>query len=232
MIRIRRAEDRGQAEHGWLRSAHSFSFAGYFDPEHVGFRTLRVLNEDRVAPGAGFPPHGHRDMEIVSYVVDGAMSHEDSTGAGSVIRPGDVQRMTAGTGVLHSEYNASDDAPLHFLQIWILPARAGLPPSHEQRHFPEAERAGALRLLVSPDGADGSLGIHQDVRLFGALLSVGDAVEHRLAEGRHAWVQVVRGAVTANGSRLQAGDGAAISEEAALVLRGEDDAELLLFDLA
>lgn len=232
MIRIRRADERGLADHGWLRSAHTFSFADYYDPEHMGFRALRVINEDRVAPQRGFPTHGHRDMEIVSYVLEGAIAHEDSTGNREVLRPGEVQRMTAGTGVRHSEYNASDGEPLHFLQIWIVPERAGLTPGYEQRRFPEEERRGTLRLLVSPDAADGSLTIHQDARMYGALLAKGESVTHRLATGRHAWVQVARGAVELGGQQLAAGDGAALSDEAEVTLRGVEPAEILLFDLA
>lgn len=232
MMRLRRAAERGHADHGWLRSAHTFSFAGYHDPAHMGFRALRVINEDRVDPGRGFPTHGHRDMEIVSVVLEGALEHEDSMGHGSVLRPGEVQRMTAGTGVYHSEYNASSSEDLHFLQIWILPARRGLPAGYEQRRFDEAERRGRLRLLVSPDGDDGSLTIHQDARLYGALLATGEEVTHALAAGRGAWVQVARGVIELRGQRMEAGDGAAIEGEDALTLRGVEPAELLLFDLA
>lgn len=233
MIRVRRAEDRGRADHGWLRSAHTFSFAGYYDPRHMGFRALRVINEDRVEPGRGFPMHGHRDMEIVSVVLAGLLEHRDSMGHGSVLRPGEVQRMSAGTGVYHSEYNASRSDELHFLQIWILPERPGLPPSYAQRRFDEAERRARLRLLVSPDGADGSLTIHQDARIFGALLAEGERVAHELAPGRGAWVQVARGAVELGGQLLAAGDGAAVEGEREFVLRGvEPSSELLLFDLA
>lgn len=232
MMRLRRAAERGHADHGWLRSAHTFSFAGYHDPAHMGFRALRVINEDRVDPGRGFPTHGHRDMEIVSVVLEGALEHEDSMGHGSVLRPGEVQRMTAGTGVYHSEYNASSSEDLHFLQIWILPARRGLPPGYEQRRFDEAERRGRLRLLVSPDGEDGSLTVHQDARLYGALLATGEEVTHALAAGRGAWVQVARGVIELRGQRMEAGDGAAIEGEDALTLRGVEPAELLLFDLA
>lgn len=233
MIRVRRAEDRGRADHGWLRSAHTFSFAGYYDPRHMGFRALRVINEDRVEPGRGFPMHGHRDMEIVSVVLAGLLEHRDSMGHGSVLRPGEVQRMSAGTGVYHSEYNASRSDELHFLQIWILPERPGLPPSYAQRRFDEAERRARLRLLVSPDGAGGSLTIHQDARIFGALLAEGERVAHELAPGRGAWVQVARGAVELGGQLLAAGDGAAVEGEREFVLRGvEPSSELLLFDLA
>lgn len=232
MMRLRRAAERGHADHGWLRSAHTFSFAGYHDPAHMGFRALRVINEDRVDPGRGFPTHGHRDMEIVSVVLEGALEHEDSMGHGSVLRPGEVQRMTAGTGVYHSEYNASSSEDLHFLQIWILPAQRGLPSGYEQRRFDEAERRGRLRLLVSPDGEDGSLTVHQDARLYGALLATGEEVTHALGAGRGAWVQVARGVIELCGQRMEAGDGAAIEGEDALTLRGVEPAEILLFDLA
>ncbi len=232
MMRLRRAAERGHADHGWLRSAHTFSFAGYYDPAHMGFRALRVINEDRVDPGRGFPTHGHRDMEIVSVVLEGALEHEDSLGNGSVLRPGEVQRMTAGRGVYHSEYNASSSEELHFLQIWILPAQSGLPSGYEQRRFDEAERRGRLSLLVSPDGEDGSLTIHQDARLYGALLAKGEEVPHARAAGRGAGVQVARGVIELCGQRMEAGDGAAIEGEDALILRGVEPAEILLFDLA
>ena len=232
MIRIRRAADRGHADHGWLRSAHTFSFAGYHDPAHMGFRALRVINEDRVDPARGFPTHGHRDMEIVSYVLEGALEHEDSMGHRSVLRPGEVQRMTAGTGVYHSEYNASKDEPLHFLQIWIVPERRGLAPGYEQREVAAEERRGTLRVLVSPEEGDDAVHIHQDVRIHGALLAEGEEVTHALAPDRHAWVQLVRGTVELAGDVLEAGDGAAISDERAVTLRARAPAELLLFDLA
>jgi redox-sensitive bicupin YhaK (pirin superfamily) len=231
MMTIRRANERGHAEHGWLDSFHTFSFADYYDPSHMGFRALRVINEDRVEGGMGFGAHPHRDMEIISYVVDGALAHKDSMGTGSVIRPGDVQKMSAGTGVVHSEFNASEKERVHFLQIWIVPDGKGHPPSYEQKHFAPAERQGRLRVVASPDGQDGSLRIHQDVRLYAALLGEGEAVEHRLAPGRHAWVQVVRGAVEVGGQRLEAGDGAAVSQEEALRLAGRAPSEVLLFDL-
>ena len=232
MIAVRRSDERGHARHGWLESRHTFSFAEYRDPRFMGFRDLRVINEDRVAPGRGFGKHSHRDMEIVSWVIAGELAHEDSLGNGSVIRPGDLQRMSAGTGVTHSEQNPSPTAPVHFLQIWILPERDGLPASYEQRHFPAAERSGRLRLLASRDGRDGSVVVHQDVALHAALLAKGDSVRHDLAPGRHAWVQVVRGAITANGSALAAGDGAALSGEAAVALAADEEAEILLFDLS
>jgi redox-sensitive bicupin YhaK (pirin superfamily) len=231
MITLRRAGERGHARHGWLESYHTFSFADYRDPRHMGFRDLRVINEDRVQPGRGFGTHSHRDMEIVSYVIDGALEHRDSLGTGSVIRPGDVQRMSAGTGVTHSEYNASPSELVHFLQIWILPERQGIAPSYEQRHFPPEEREGVLRLVASRDGRDGSVRLHQDVDLYAALLRPGKAVELALRPGRHAWVQLVRGPCELGSVRLEAGDGAALSGEPALSLRAAEPSELLVFDL-
>jgi quercetin 2,3-dioxygenase len=232
MITLRRSDDRGHAEHGWLDSHHTFSFADYHDPAHMGFRALRVINEDRVRPGAGFGTHGHRDMEILSYVLEGELAHKDSMGTGATIRPGDVQRMTAGTGVTHSEFNASPSAPVHFLQIWLLPERKGLTPGYEQKHFDEAQRKGRFQLVASRDGREGSLTVHQDVALYDGLLAPGDRAELPLAEGRHAWVQVAKGQVTLNGETLTAGDGAAVSEEASLKLEGVKQAEVLVFDLA
>jgi len=232
MISIRRSEERGRADHGWLDSRHSFSFADYHDPDHMGFGALRVINEDRVAPGAGFGTHPHRDMEILTYVLDGALAHKDSLGSGSVIRPGDVQRMSAGRGIRHSEYNASETEPVHFLQIWILPEARGLEPSYEEKHFAADERRGRLRLLASRDGRDGSLTVHQDVALYGGLLDLGDEVTHRLEPGRRAWLQVARGALALNGHSLEQGDGAAIRDGERLVLHATRPAELLLFDLA
>ncbi len=234
MISIRRSADRGHFDHGWLDTRHTFSFAGYHDPSFMGFRALRVINEDRVAPGEGFGTHPHRDMEILSYVLEGALAHQDSMGNGSTIRPGDVQRMSAGTGVLHSEFNASREAPVHFLQIWLLPDRRGLAPGYEQKNFPAEEKRGRLRLVASPDGADGSVVVHQDARVHAAILASGDEVSRPIAPGRHAWVQVLRGEVAAGNERLRAGDGAALSGEPAVVLRGagQGDAEVLLFDLA
>ena len=232
MITVRKAKERGHARHGWLESFHTFSFAGYYDPEQMGFGDLRVINEDRVRPQRGFGTHSHEDMEIVSYVLEGALAHKDSLGTGSVIRPGDVQRMSAGTGVTHSEFNHSNDELVHFLQIWILPEREGLPPSYEQKHFPESERRGQLRLVASPDAREGSVRVHQDAELYASLLGEGDAVEHVLRSGRRAWLQVARGGVELNGVRLEAGDGAAITEERALRLARPKDAEVLLFDLA
>ncbi len=234
MMLIRPAAERGHANHGWLDTRHTFSFADYHDPEHMGFSDLRVINEDRVKPGQGFGTHGHRDMEIVSYVLEGELAHRDSMGNGSVIRPGEVQRMSAGTGVLHSEMNPSREHPVHFLQIWILPERGGLPPSYEQKAFPEAERRGRLRLVASPDAAEGSVKLHQDARLYLALLADGERVTHAIPPRRSAWVQVARGELDLNGERLRAGDGAAVKDERALELvgRGASAAEVLVFDLA
>jgi quercetin 2,3-dioxygenase len=233
MITVRKAQDRGHFDHGWLDTSHTFSFASYHDPRQMGFRALRVINEDRVKPGEGFGTHGHRDMEILSWVLGGALAHRDSTGGGGVLRPGEVQRMSAGTGVQHSEFNGSDAEEVHFLQVWIIPDREGHAPSYEQRAYPEAERRGALRLVASPDGAEGSTTIHRDARVYASLLGEGEAVSHRLGPARHAWVQVARGEVEVNGAALRAGDGAAVSGEAQVALRGGGPglAELLLFDL-
>jgi quercetin 2,3-dioxygenase len=230
-IMIRPAKERGHADHGWLDTWHTFSFSDYYDPRFMGFSALRVINEDFVAPGRGFPTHGHRDMEIITYVLEGALEHRDSLGTGSIIRPGEVQRMSAGTGVRHSEANPSSAEPVHLLQIWIHPAAAGITPGYEQKAFAEEEKRGRLRLVASPDGADGSVTIHQDTRVYATLLSPGQQVVHRLAPGRHAWVHVARGSLTLNGERLAAGDGAAIIAETTLTLVGEHDAEALLFDL-
>jgi redox-sensitive bicupin YhaK (pirin superfamily) len=234
MITVRRSADRGHFDHGWLDTRHTFSFAAYHDPAQMGFRALRVINEDRVLPGQGFGTHGHRDMEILSYVLSGELAHRDSSGGGGALRPGEVQRMSAGTGIRHSEFNGSPAEPVHFLQIWLLPDRPGHPPSYEQRAFPAAERRGRLRLVASPDGAEGSTTLHQDARVFAALLGEGQQAALALRPGRHAWVQVARGAVEVNGTRLSAGDGAALSEEAQVSLtgRGAEEAELLVFDLA
>jgi redox-sensitive bicupin YhaK (pirin superfamily) len=232
VITVRRSDERGRSQHGWLDSRHTFSFADYQDPRHMGFRQLRVINEDRVQPGRGFPRHAHRDMEIVSYVLEGALQHEDSLGNGSIIRPGDVQRMSAGTGVMHSEYNPSSAEPVHFLQIWILPERQGLPPGYEQRTFPAADQDGRLRLVASRTGRDGSVTVHQDVDLFAAALAPGAPLVHRPRPGRHAWVQVARGAVALNGTALGQGDGAAVSDESTVELRASRPSEVLLFDLA
>ncbi len=232
MMQVRRAEDRGYADHGWLRTYHTFSFAGYHDPRFMGFRNLRVINEDRVAGGQGFPTHGHRDMEILSYVLEGALEHRDSMGNGSVIRPGEVQRMSAGTGVMHSEQNHEPDALTHFLQIWILPARHGAPPGYEQKAFPAAERRGRLRLVASPDGAEGSITVHADARLYATLLEPGESARAALAEGRYGWVQVVRGEVQVSGERLREGDGAALADVREIEIEAREPAELLFFDLA
>ena len=241
MKTIRRAEDRGHANHGWLDSHHTFSFADYNDPKHMGFRALRVINEDRVAPGQGFGTHGHRDMEIISYPLSGALSHKDSTGTGSVIRYGDVQRMSAGTGVMHSEQNASRDEPVHFLQIWIVPDKRGLAPSYEERNFPLAERDGKLRLIAGKPGASGAGGngaeagaltIHADARIFSGVFRKGQSATAKLAEGRSAWVHVARGQVDVAGERLGPGDAVAISGEREISFDGVDEGEVLLFDLA
>ncbi len=229
---IRRAEARGAANFGWLDSRHSFSFGHYHDPAHMGFGPLRVINEDRVAPGGGFPTHPHRDMEIVSYVLEGALEHKDSLGTGSVIRPGDVQRMTAGTGVTHSEYNASKKEPVHFLQIWILPEREGLAPGYEQKRFEPQEKRGRLRLVASRDGRDGSVTVHRDVDLYATLLARGESLTHALAPGRAAWVQVVRGEIAVNGEPLEPGDGVSVSDAGELRLDGSIEAEALVFDMA
>ncbi|MEZ4475326.1 MAG: pirin family protein [bacterium] len=231
MIELVRSDSRGGASHGWLETRHTFSFAQYYDPRRMGFRVLRVINEDRVAPGAGFPTHPHRDMEILTYVIAGALEHRDSMGNTSVIRPGEVQRMSAGTGVRHSEFNASRTAPVHFLQIWILPEKPGVAPGYAQRAFPAAERQGKLRLVASPDGADQSVSLNQDVRLYAGLLGPGQRADHRFAPGRFGWIQVVSGAVTVGDRPLEAGDGAAIAEVGDLILHGVEDAEFLLFDL-
>jgi redox-sensitive bicupin YhaK (pirin superfamily) len=232
MITVRPADERGKTQTPWLDSHHTFSFNQYYDPRYTGFRDLVVINEDHVAPGKGFPTHGHRDMEIISYVVEGALAHRDSTGVNSVIRPGDVQRMSAGTGVRHSEFNPSDTEPTHFLQIWIQPEQDGLPPGYEQRTFPEADRRGTLRLVASRDGQEGSVTVHQDVRLYVGTLAAGEELTHHVSDDRHAWVQVIRGTVRLNGTPLTAGDGAAVSKETVLQIRAIEAAELLLFDLA
>jgi quercetin 2,3-dioxygenase len=230
-VQIRRANERGHADHGWLSSFHTFSFADYYDPRAMGFRALRVINEDRVAAGGGFPRHGHRDMEIISYVLEGELAHKDTTGTSAVIKPGDVQRMSAGTGVQHSEMNASATAPLHFLQIWIIPDRAGHTPGYEQRSFTRAERQGRLRLVASRDGRDGSISIHQDVALWSGLLAPGEATTHVVAANRYAWLQVARGEIVVNGEALRAGDGLATHGAGQLAIAGAVDAELLVFDL-
>jgi redox-sensitive bicupin YhaK (pirin superfamily) len=232
MITIRKSDARGYADHGWLKARHSFSFAGYTAPANMGFRALRVLNEDRVAAGAGFPEHPHRDMEIITVVLEGALAHTDNTGGQGVIRPGMIQRMSAGSGVLHSEFNASATEPVHLMQIWIIPDKKGVAPRYEDRVIPDAERHNRLRLLVSPDEADGSLHIHQDVRLYGARLDAWSELSHTLAPQRHAWLQVAAGSVTLNGIDLDTGDAAAISDEHTLEIMATADADILLFDLS
>jgi redox-sensitive bicupin YhaK (pirin superfamily) len=231
MIDIRKSQERGYANHGWLNTYFTFSFADYYDPKHVQFRTLRVLNDDRIAAGAGFPEHPHRDMEIITYVLEGGLAHRDSMGNGSVIRPGDVQYMSAGTGVTHSEFNASKSEPAHLLQIWMLPEKKGLKPVYGQKNFAESEKRGKLRLVASPDGRDGSVTVRQDNELYATVLGKGESVRHELKPDRHAYVQVARGSVKLNGKELQEGDGAAISEEKDIELMGVKDAEVLLFDL-
>lgn len=234
MLKLRRAEERGHADHGWLDSHHTFSFADYYDPAQMGFRALRVINDDRVLPARGFGKHGHRDMEIVSYVLEGELGHQDSMGNGSVIRPGDVQRMSAGTGVMHSEMNPSKTSPVHFLQIWILPEKKDLPPGYEQKTFAPAEKEGRLRLVASRDGRDGSVTVHQDVSLYATLVGAGDRLTHTLAAGRHAWVHVARGRARVCGVELGPGDALALSGEPGLELEGleAERAEVLIFDLA
>jgi len=256
MIKLRPAHTRGHTQLGWLDSYHTFSFGEYYDPQHMGFRQLRVINDDRVKPGAGFGTHSHRDMEILTYVLEGALEHKDSLGTGSVIYPNDVQRMTAGTGISHSEYNASQVDPVHFLQIWMLPEQKGLKPGYEQRTFPVEERRGQLRLIASRDGREGAVTVHQDVDVFATLLAPGERITHRLRPNRHAWVQVARGAIVLNGHPLkegngetekrrngegaampdgyplEEGDGAAISGEEILEISADEPSEILLFDLA
>ena len=231
MLNVRQAEDRGIANLGWLDSRHTFSFGHYYDPRFMGFGPLRVINEDRVKPGQGFGTHGHSDMEIISYVLDGALEHKDSMGNGSVIRPGDVQRMSAGTGVRHSEFNASQTDPVHFLQIWILPEQKGIEPGYEQKFFSADDKRGRLRLIGRRDGRDGSVKIHQDANLYAAVLAEGERVRHELAAGRKAWVQVARGSVRLNHSQLKRGDGVAFEGPAELELTGASDTEVLLFDM-
>jgi redox-sensitive bicupin YhaK (pirin superfamily) len=231
MIEIRKSEDRGQADHGWLRSYHTFSFADYYDPENMGFGHLRVINEDRIQPGTGFGTHGHRDMEIISYVLEGELAHKDSMGNGSTIVPGDVQRMTAGKGVLHSEFNHAQDVT-HFLQIWIEPSVTGIAPSYEQKHFDTASKRGRLRLVASPDGREGSVTIHQDAFVYGALLDGADRAVHSPQPNRRAYVHVARGRLTVNGQPLEAGDALKATQTAEIVLEKGKDAEVLLFDLA
>ena len=232
MIAVRKADDRGHANHGWLDSYHTFSFADYYDPREMGFGTLRVINEDRVAPGMGFGTHPHRDMEIISYVMDGALEHRDSMGTGSVIKPGDVQRMSAGTGVTHSEYNHSPKDLVHFLQIWIEPKSRGIAPSYEQKNFPVADKQGRLRLVASPDGRDGSVRIHQDAWMYAGLLGEGDRIEQPVDPSHRAYVHVARGEVEVNGSKLGAGDGLKVVAETSLELTNAKNAEVIVFDMA
>lgn len=231
MIELRRGNERGYADHGWLKSFHTFSFADYHDPAHMGFGPLRVINEDRVAAGRGFGTHGHRDMEIISYVLDGELAHQDSMGTGSVIRPGDVQRMSAGTGVMHSEFNHSQTGTTHFLQIWIQPSQRGIAPSYEEKNFPTESKRGRLRLVASPDGADGSVKIHQNARIYVGLFDGAEQARLELDAGRLTYVHVARGAVSVNGQRLEAGDAAKLVHETCLELTSGDQAEVLVFDL-
>ena len=231
MLHIRKSQERGDANHGWLQSKHSFSFADYYDPQQMGFGPLRVINEDRVAPGQGFGTHGHKDMEILSYVLEGALEHKDSLGTGSVLHYGDVQRMSAGSGVRHSEFNGSETEAVHFLQIWIEPNVKGIAPSYEEKHFAPETKAGKLRLVASSDGRDGSVTIHQDAAIYAAILSGDEQLEHALGEGRVAYVHVIRGALSVNGASLQGGDAARITAESMVALEHAEAAELLLFDL-
>ncbi len=231
MIQVRRAADRGHADHGWLDSFHTFSFADYFAAKHHHFRALRVINEDRVAPGQGFGMHGHRDMEIVTYVLEGALQHQDSLGNGSILRPGEFQRMSAGSGIQHSEFNPSPTEPLHLYQIWLFPNQLGVKPSYEQKAFAEVERLGRFRVVASPDGADGSLTIQQDARVLLSTLPAGQSVTHELSPGRHAWLQVLRGQVSLNGTPLSTSDGAAVGEEQLLTVHADQPAEVVMFDL-
>ena len=232
MLIIRKSEERGHFNHGWLNTYHTFSFDQYYDPRFMGFRSLRVINEDFVAAARGFPTHGHRDMEIITYVLEGELAHKDSMGNGSIIRPGEVQRMSAGTGVRHSEANPSKDESVHLLQIWILPSEEGIEPSYEQKNFTDTEKRGRLRLVASLDGSDGSVTIHQDARIFASLLDDSQQVTHQLEPDRHAWVQVARGRVEVNSQTLNQGDGAALSNESQLAIAGLEPSEILLFDLA
>ena len=232
MIHIRKSSDRGGGDHGWLKTRHTFSFSDYWDPKWMGFRSLRVINEDWVAPNSGFPTHPHRDMEIITYVLEGKLAHKDSLGTGAEILPGDGQRMTAGSGIRHSEFNPSQTEPVHLLQIWITPEKDALRPSYEQKSFPENEKQGKLRVIASRDAENGAVKINQDAKLYVTLLNPGEEVEHELGNGRHGWLQVARGAVELNGKKLSQGDGAAISDEKKLSIKGSESAEVLLFDLA
>lgn len=231
MITLRKSQERGNADHGWLKTFHTFSFAHYYDPKHMGFRDLRVINEDHVAAGQGFGKHPHDNMEIVTYIVKGALEHKDSMGNGSVIRPGDIQRMSAGTGVIHSEFNPSKDEPVHLLQIWILPERKELKPGYEEKHFDDSAKKNRLCLLVSPDGAQNSARINSDVRLYAAFLDAAKTLELPLSRGRHAWLQLISGEVDLNGQKLLAGDGASLSDETSVKIQATKNAEFLLFDL-
>lgn len=231
MIRVQKSGERGHANWGWLDTRHSFSFGDYYNPRMMGYRSLRVINEDLVEPGQGFGTHPHKNMEILSWIVGGAMEHRDSMGTGSVIRPGDLQRMSAGTGITHSEFNPSDAERLHLVQIWLLPERQGLAPEYEQKHFAEAERRGGLRLIASPDGRDGSVTVHQDAELYNTILAAGETAGLPLRPGRGAWVQVLKGRLEVNGQELLAGDGAALEEETAVTLTARESSEALLFDL-
>ena len=231
MLAVRKAGDRGHANHGWLDSYHTFSFGSYYDSQHMGLSNLRVINDDTVSPGGGFATHGHTDMEIVSYVLDGALEHKDGMGNGSVMRPGDVQRMSAGTGVRHSEYNHSSQEAVHFLQIWLEPNQTGVEPSYDQRHFPLADRRGKLVLFVSPDGRYGSIATHQDAYMYGSILESGDALTHQLEKGRRAYVHLARGKANINGKQLATGDGMTIVDVQQVNLEGIESAEILLFDL-
>ena len=233
MLELRKADDRGHADHGWLDSKHTFSFGEYHDPAHMGFGPLRVINDDRVAGGGGFPTHTHADMEIVTYVLEGALEHKDSLGTGSVIRPGDVQLMSAGTGIRHSEFNASKTEPVHFLQIWVLPEKRGLAPSYEQKTIPAPQKRGKLRRIASRDGRDGAVTIHQNVEIFATQLGSGEGVTHKLPSGRAAWLHVASGNATINGAAVNAGDGVAVSHESEIkIAGGSEAAEILLFDVA
>jgi len=231
MFTVRKSSQRGRTKIDWLDSRHTFSFGDYYDPAAMGFSVLRVINEDRVVGGGGFPAHGHRDMEIVTWVLEGALEHRDSIGNGSVIRPGDAQRMSAGRGIRHSEFNASPDEPVHFLQVWLMPAKTGIDPGYEQRNFPENTRRGQLRMVASPDGADGSIAIHQDSRMYDGLFAAGERATHKIPAGRHAYLHIARGSVQANGIAMSEGDGAAIEAEPALELTAQSDSEVILFDL-
>lgn len=231
MIQLRKSDDRGHARHGWLDSYHTFSFANYYDPKFSGFRDLLVINEDTVQPGQGFGKHPHQDMEIISYVLEGELAHKDSTGTSSILRPGDVQRMSAGRGIVHSEFNNSNEKPVHFLQIWISPSEDGIKPGYQEKQFSDDDKKNRLRLIVSPEGSDGSLKIHQDAKLYSSILEAGKEVRHEMEKGRHAWIQVIRGTIEVNGTLLEEGDGAAVSDEKTLKLISQDISEFLLFDL-